>query len=44
LKIIYTITRMVIGGAQETAKHTAEYFHDKGHDVLFVTGAESGRE
>jgi glycosyltransferase involved in cell wall biosynthesis len=44
LKIIYTITRMVIGGAQETAKHTAEYFHNQGHDVLFVTGPESGRE
>jgi glycosyltransferase involved in cell wall biosynthesis len=44
MKIIYTITRMVIGGAQETAKHTAEYFHKQGHDVLFVTGEEAGRE
>ncbi len=44
MKIIYTITRMVIGGAQETAKHTAEYFHQQGHDVLFVTGVEAGRE
>jgi glycosyltransferase involved in cell wall biosynthesis len=44
VKIIYTITRMVIGGAQETAKHTAEYFHQQGHDVLFVTGPEAGRE
>jgi glycosyltransferase involved in cell wall biosynthesis len=44
MKIIYTITRMVIGGAQETAKHTAEYFHQQGHDVLFVTGEEAGRE
>ncbi len=44
MKIIYTITRMVIGGAQETAKCTAEYFHRQGHDVLFVTGPESGRE
>jgi len=35
---------MVIGGAQETAKHTAEYFHQQGHEVLFVTGAEAGRE
>lgn len=35
---------MVIGGAQETAKHTAEYFHRQGHDVLFVTGPEAGRE
>src|SRR6185295_14287624 len=38
------MTRMVIGGAQETAKHTAEYFHQQGHDVLFVTGPEAGRE
>jgi glycosyltransferase involved in cell wall biosynthesis len=44
MKIIYTITRMVIGGAQETAKHTAEYFHQHGHEVLFVTGEEAGRE
>jgi glycosyltransferase involved in cell wall biosynthesis len=43
-RIIYTITRMVIGGAQETAKCTAEYFHQHGHDVLFVTGEEAGRE
>jgi glycosyltransferase involved in cell wall biosynthesis len=43
-KIIYTITRMVIGGAQETAKVTAEHFHRTGHDVLFVTGQEAGRE
>lgn len=43
-KIIYTITRMVIGGAQETAKCTAEYFHRRGHDVLFITGEEAGRE
>ncbi len=35
---------MVIGGAQETAKHTAEYFHRQGHEVLFVTGPEAGRE
>jgi len=35
---------MVIGGAQETAKHTAEYFHQQGHEVLFVTGPEAGRE
>lgn len=44
MKIIYTITRMVIGGAQETAKYTAEYFHQQGNDVLFVTGEEAGRE
>ena len=35
---------MVIGGAQETAKITAEHFHRQGHEVLFVTGPEAGRE
>jgi glycosyltransferase involved in cell wall biosynthesis len=43
-KIIYIITRMVVGGAQETAKYTAEHFHHAGDDVLFVTGIETGRE
>ena len=43
-KIIYVITRMVVGGAQETAKYTAEHFHRAGDDVLFVTGIETGRE
>lgn len=43
-KIIYVITRMVVGGAQETAKVTAEHFHRAGDDVLFVTGVETGRE
>jgi len=43
-KIIYVITRMVIGGAQETAKVTAEYFYQKGNEVILVTGVESGRE
>lgn len=43
-KIIYVITRMVVGGAQETAKVTAEHFHRAGNDVLFVTGIETGRE
>lgn len=43
-KIVYTITRMIIGGAQETAKLTAEHFAREGHDVLLVTGVEAGRE
>jgi glycosyltransferase involved in cell wall biosynthesis len=43
-KIIYVITRMVVGGAQETAKYTAEHFHHRGDDVLFVNGPETGRE
>ena len=43
-RIIYVITRMVVGGAQETAKYTAEAFHRRGDDVLFVNGPETGRE
>lgn len=44
LKIIYVVTRMIIGGAQETAKATAEHFHARGDNVLLVTGTEAGRE
>jgi glycosyltransferase involved in cell wall biosynthesis len=35
---------MIVGGAQETGKYTAEYFHAKGDQVLLVTGAEAGAE
>lgn len=44
LKIVYVVTRMIIGGAQETAKATAEHFHQRGDEVLLVTGTEAGRE
>ncbi len=44
LKIVYVITRMIVGGAQETAKHTAEHFSRAGHEVLLVTGPETGPE
>ena len=43
-KIIYTITRMIVGGAQETAKYTAEHFQSRGDDVILVRGEEAGRE
>jgi glycosyltransferase involved in cell wall biosynthesis len=42
--IIYVITRMILGGAQETAKFTAEHFYNRGDRVLFVIGPETGRE
>jgi glycosyltransferase involved in cell wall biosynthesis len=35
---------MIVGGAQETGKYTAEHFHKAGDQVLLVTGPESGRE
>jgi glycosyltransferase involved in cell wall biosynthesis len=35
---------MIIGGAQETAKYTAEYFQQHGDHVLLVAGEEAGRE
>jgi glycosyltransferase involved in cell wall biosynthesis len=44
MRIAYVVTRMIIGGAQETAKDTAEHFHARGHDVLLITGEEAGRE
>jgi glycosyltransferase involved in cell wall biosynthesis len=43
-KIIYVLTRMIVGGAQETGKRTAEHFQAIGDDVLLVTGAETGAE
>ena len=44
LKIVYVITRMVVGGAQETTKHMAEHFCREGHEVLLVMGPETGPE
>jgi len=35
---------MIVGGAQETGKYTAEHFHRLGDQVLLVTGAETGAE
>lgn len=43
-KIIYLVTRMIIGGAQETVKYTVEHFHQRGDEVLLVSGVEAGRE
>src|SRR5436190_4146378 len=44
LKIVYVITRMVVGGAQETTKYMAEHFCRQGHEVLLVMGPETGPE
>jgi len=44
LKIVYVITRMVVGGAQETTKYMAEHFCREGHEVLLVMGPETGPE
>jgi glycosyltransferase involved in cell wall biosynthesis len=35
---------MIVGGAQETGKYTAEHFYAKGDRVLLVTGPEAGSE
>lgn len=43
-KVIFVVTRLIVGGAQETAVATARHFADKGWGVLLVTGPESGRE
>jgi glycosyltransferase involved in cell wall biosynthesis len=42
--IIYVLTRMIVGGAQETGKCTAEHFYANGDRVLLVTGPETGSE
>jgi polysaccharide deacetylase family protein (PEP-CTERM system associated) len=43
-KIAFVITRMIVGGAQEMAKRTAEFFAAEGNDVLLISGIETGRE
>ncbi len=42
--IVFVVTRMIVGGAQETARATAEHFHRQGDRVLLITGPELGRE
>jgi glycosyltransferase involved in cell wall biosynthesis len=44
VRIAYVVTRMIIGGAQETAKYTAETLRARGYDVVLITGEEAGRE
>jgi len=44
MRIVHIITRMIVGGAQENTLLTCEGLHRRGHDVLLVTGPQTGPE
>jgi glycosyltransferase involved in cell wall biosynthesis len=44
MKICHIITRLIVGGAQENTLLTCEGLRDLGHDVLLVSGPETGPE
>lgn len=44
MRIVHIITRLIIGGAQENTLLTCEGLHHRGHDVLLITGPQSGPE
>lgn len=44
IKVLYIITRMVVGGAQQSAMLTADMLNKERFDVLFITGPQTGSE
>lgn len=44
MKICHVITRMIIGGAQENTHLTCAGLAERGHEVMLVTGVETGPE
>src|SRR6188508_3246959 len=44
MRIVHTITRLIIGGAQENTLLSCEGQHDRGHDVTLITGPPIGPE
>ncbi len=44
MRICHVITRMIVGGAQENTLLTARGLHEKGHEVVLVTGPSEGPE
>jgi len=44
MRICHIITRLIIGGAQENTLLTCEGLHQRGHEVLLLTGPETGPE
>src|ERR1700712_1746753 len=44
MKIVHTITRLIVGGAQENTLLSCEGQHDLGHDVTLITGPPLGPE
>ncbi len=44
MRIAHIITRLIIGGAQENTLLTCEDLHRRGHDVMLITGPQTGPE
>jgi len=44
MNICHVITRLIVGGAQENTLLTCAGLHERGHQVMLVTGAEAGPE
>src|SRR5437879_787483 len=44
MRIVHVITRLIIGGAQENTLLSCEGQHDRGHDVMLITGPPIGPE
>ena len=44
MKIVHIITRLIIGGAQENTVLTCQGLAELGHDVVLVSGPETGPE
>lgn len=44
MKICHVITRMIVGGAMENTLLTCEGLYQRGHDVLLLSGPETGPE
>lgn len=44
MKIVHIITRLIVGGAQENTLLSCEGQHDRGHDVMLITGPPIGPE
>ncbi len=44
MKICHCITRMIVGGAQENTLLSAAGQLDRGHEVVLLTGGDTGRE
>ncbi len=44
MRIVHIITRLIVGGAQENTLLTCEGLHRRGHDVMLITGPQTGPE
>ncbi|MCO6438668.1 MAG: glycosyltransferase family 4 protein [Phycisphaerae bacterium] len=44
MKICHIITRMIVGGAQENTLLTCRGLHERGHEVILLSGPETGPE